>query len=582
MSNRLRMTGINSGMDTQSIVEQLVTAKSSKKEKLKKQQTKLSWKQDAWSSLNSKLYSLYNEQFGNLRLQGTFTAKKASISDSNVATVSADTKAVSGSQQLVVRQLAKQAYITGAKLEDVKYTAEEQTSLGQILQKKINDEMDRRTKAGEFTRIDDGGIMDNNKIGTVVRADAYDELEAMWGGESQKFSVRADGDSEFKEVELKADMHMKDVAAAFAKAGLKASFDEGTGRFYLSSLKEGSEGQFEIKTIGGLNALGTDEEAEGEIKNAKANSGNWLEVLGLTTATKATSDNPNGGSFINAQDAVIELNGARYTNSNNTFSINGLNITATSESEKDESGNYKATTLTVSNDIDTVYNSIKEFFKKYNEIINEMDKLFNADSDKDYEPLTEDEKDAMSEDEIKEWEQKIKDALLRRDDNLRTVINTLKDGMSKQFTIGENTYSLSTFGINTLSYFEADENERGAYHIDGDSDDEKTKGNSDKLKEALSNNLEDVTEFFNQLAQGVYESLGKQMTRVEGTRSFQKLYDDKQLQSDYDKLTKELKEEEDYLSDYEDKWYDKFAAMEKAMAKVNSKSDALAGLFGTG
>ncbi len=72
------------------------------------------------------------------------------------------------------------------------------------------------------------------------------------------------------------------------------------------------------------------------------------------------------------------------------------------------------------------------------------------------------------------------------------------------------------------------------------------------------------------------------MTRVEGTRSFQKLYDDKQLQSDYDKLTKELKEEEDYLSDYEDKWYDKFAAMEKAMAKVNSKSDALAGLFGTG
>ena len=492
MSNRLRMTGINSGMDTQSIVEQLVTAKSTKKEKLKKQQTKLSWKQDAWSSLNSKLYSLYNEQFGNLRLQGTFTAKKASISDSKLATVSADTKAVSGSQQLVVRQLAKQAYVTGAKLEDVKYTAEEQTSLGQILQKKINDEMDRRTAAGEFKRNSDGGAMDNNKDGTVERANAYDELKAMWGGETQKFSVRAGADSEFKEVELKTDMNMKDVAAAFANAGLKASFDEGTGRFYFSSLKEGSEGQFEIKTIGGLNALGTSEEAEGEIKNAKANSGNWLEVLGLTTATKADKDNPNGGSFINAQDAVIELNGAQYTNSNNTFSINGLNITATSESEKDESGNYKATTLTVSNDIDTVYNSIKDFFKKYNEIINEMDKLFNADSAKDYEPLTDEEKDAMSEDEIKEWEQKIKDALLRRDDNLRTVINTLKDGMSKQFPINGNTYSLSSFGINTLSFFEADENERGSYHIDGDSDDEKTKGNSDKLKEALTNNLEEI------------------------------------------------------------------------------------------
>ena len=581
MSNRLRMTGINSGMDTQSIVEQLVTAKSTKKEKLKKQQTKLSWKQDAWSSLNSKLYSLYNEQFGNLRLQGTFTAKKASITDSNLATVSADTKAVTGSQQLVVRQLAKQAYVTGAKLDDVKYTDDEKTTLGELLQNKIDSEMERRTAAGEFTPRSQGGSVEDILV-AQERANAYDELTEMWGKETQKFSVRADSDSEFKEVELKSSMNMKEVAAAFANAGLKASFDEGTGRFYFSSLKEGSEGQFEIRTTGGLNALGTSEEAEGEIKNAKANSGNWMEVLGLTTATKAGTDNPNGGSFINAQDAIIELNGAQYTNSNNTFSINGLNITATNESEKDSDGNYKATTLTVSNDIDTVYNSIKDFFKKYNEIINEMDKLFNADSDKDYEPLTEDEKDAMSEDEIKEWEQKIKDALLRRDDNLRTVINTLKDGMSKQFTINSKTYSLSSFGINTLSFFEADENERGAYHIDGDSDDEKTKGNSDKLKEALSNNLEDVTEFFNQLAQGVYESLGKQMTRVEGTRSFQKLYDDKQLQSDYDKLTKELKEEEDYLSDYEDKWYDKFAAMEKAMAKVNSKSDALAGLFGTG
>ena len=58
MSNRMRMSGINSGMDTQSIVEQLVEVKSVKKEKLKKQQTKLEWKQDAWKSLNSKLFSL--------------------------------------------------------------------------------------------------------------------------------------------------------------------------------------------------------------------------------------------------------------------------------------------------------------------------------------------------------------------------------------------------------------------------------------------------------------------------------------------------------------------------------------------
>ena len=62
MSNRMRMSGINSGMDTQSIVEQLVQAKSTKKEKIKKNQTKLEWKQDAWKTLNAKLYSLYNNR----------------------------------------------------------------------------------------------------------------------------------------------------------------------------------------------------------------------------------------------------------------------------------------------------------------------------------------------------------------------------------------------------------------------------------------------------------------------------------------------------------------------------------------
>ena len=105
MSDRLRMTGINSGMDTQSIVEQLVTVRSKKKETMEKSKTKLEWKQDAWKTLNSKLYSLYNEQFGTLRLQGAFKAKKANIVDSSIAKVSADNSAVNGTQTLAVKQL---------------------------------------------------------------------------------------------------------------------------------------------------------------------------------------------------------------------------------------------------------------------------------------------------------------------------------------------------------------------------------------------------------------------------------------------------------------------------------------------
>lgn len=51
----MRLTGLMSGMDTESIIQQLVEAKKTKVDKTKKAQTKLEWKQDAWKSLNTKL-----------------------------------------------------------------------------------------------------------------------------------------------------------------------------------------------------------------------------------------------------------------------------------------------------------------------------------------------------------------------------------------------------------------------------------------------------------------------------------------------------------------------------------------------
>ena len=62
---------------------------------------------------------------------------------------------------------------------------------------------------------------------------------------------------------------------------------------------------------------------------------------------------------------------------------------------------------------------LKIFLSQYNSLINEITSLYNADSAKGYEPLTDDEKDAMSDTEVEKWEQKIKDSLLRRDDNLK-------------------------------------------------------------------------------------------------------------------------------------------------------------------
>ena len=55
----MRMTGLISGLDTESLITQMVSGHKTKVENAQKQQTKLKWKKEAWSSLNTKLYSFY-------------------------------------------------------------------------------------------------------------------------------------------------------------------------------------------------------------------------------------------------------------------------------------------------------------------------------------------------------------------------------------------------------------------------------------------------------------------------------------------------------------------------------------------
>ena len=54
----MRLSGLMSGMDTESVIQQLVQAKSAKVTKAKNAQTKLEWKQDIWKGLNTKLKNL--------------------------------------------------------------------------------------------------------------------------------------------------------------------------------------------------------------------------------------------------------------------------------------------------------------------------------------------------------------------------------------------------------------------------------------------------------------------------------------------------------------------------------------------
>lgn len=187
----------------------------------------------------------------------------------------------------------------------------------------------------------------------------------------------------------------------------------------------------------------------------------------------------------------------------------------------------------------------------------------------------------MKDKEIEEYENKIKSGLLRSDSTLSSLRGIFSTTMSSGIKIGDKTYYLSDFGIGTGSYFNTPDNEKHALHIDGDKDDNLTKDKADKLSEMIASNPELVTQFFTKLSQDFYSKLDGVSKSVDGYRSYGSFYDDKKMKSDYDGYKKTISSLEEKANDYEDKLYRQFSSMEAALANLQKKSSALAGLLGT-
>ncbi len=294
-----------------------------------------------------------------------------------------------------------------------------------------------------------------------------------------------------------------------------------------------------------------------------------LEALNVL----ADNDSRNGGAIkITGTDAEIVLNGATFTNATNSFSINGLNIEAQAETNG-------AISVTTTVDTQGIYDKIKDFLTEYNNVVNEMTKLYNADTAKGYEPLTDDERDAMSDTEIEKWEAKIKSALLRRDASLDSILSTMVNAMSQSVTVNGEKLSLGSFGIQTLGFLNAVENQQYAYHIDGDKDDASSSDKTDKLMAAIQEDPDQVAEFMKGLCKNLYEAVDKKMKSTSMSSAY-KVYNDKEIDKQLDEYDDLIKKWEDKVADQEDYYYNKFSQMEVAMSKLQSQTNSLAGLLG--
>ena len=113
----MRMSGLMSGMDTETIIKELVSAKQTKVDDAKKAQTKLQWKQDAWKELNTKLKNLQAKYIANMRFTSSYSKRTTKVSNSNAVSVITGENAVKGVQSLQINKLAKTGYLTGAQIK---------------------------------------------------------------------------------------------------------------------------------------------------------------------------------------------------------------------------------------------------------------------------------------------------------------------------------------------------------------------------------------------------------------------------------------------------------------------------------
>ncbi|MDE6975306.1 MAG: flagellar filament capping protein FliD [Lachnospiraceae bacterium] len=686
----MRVTGMMSGLDTETIIQELVSAKQIKVDKLKKEQTRLEWKQDVWKELNSKIYKLYKGTLDNLVYQSSYMKKRTNVSNSNLVSVSTKDNAMDSVQELEINKMAKAGYLTGGTITDkdgkrvtsgsklvdtlgiaagskleiavgnkkVDITVDENMTINNLVDKlqsagvKANfDATNQRLyigstgtgKAKDFTITASNGDGADalKKLGLAVYDDdakaAYQKYADLASDPAKRGeavqariealikSYTAERDSLVKRVEnltknqeslveaykkefgesvditddtdrknridsLKADVEQwkKDLEAEnspltdadkealkekIVKAESELSYLEG----YDTNKKALEESNARITELNSADYLNVDADGKAGTPGAKLTQEADDYVQGKIDQALAElagwDTNKGNATKIAGQDAEILLNGAIYTSDKNTFEVNGLTITCKGET------NGEKITLTTENDVSGIYDMIKNFIKEYSSVINEMDKLYNAESAKGYEPLTDEEKDSMSDTEVEKWEKKIKDSLLRRDSTLSSVSSAMKQIMLSGFSVnGKNMY-LSDFGIETLGYFNAADNEKNAYHINGDEDEDLLKNKDNTLMDMIQTDPDSVISFFTQLSQSLHGKMQDLMGRTDYS-SINTVYDDKKMKEDYDSYKSKIADAEKKLQAYEDKWYKKFSAMETALAKMQSNANAVTSLLG--
>ncbi|MDR7908401.1 flagellar hook-associated protein 2 [Bacillus velezensis] len=509
-----RITGLNSGLDVDSLVKKMMDAEKQPLNKLNQQKQTLEWKRDAYREVNTQIADMYSTTFNNMLMSTNWNKKTVTSSDSSVsaAAVSAEQNI---STSMSVQQLA---------------TPTTYKSSGAI----------------NFT-----------------------------SGQSQtlKFNVTNPGETKPTEVNvtIAATDTIDDVISKLNSSGLG-----------VTALKEKiSNGTDYVDTI----AFTSNKTGEGfTLAAGDAATKSFLkDQLGFAVddATNELTANAEG------KNAKFTFNGLEMTKTSNNFTINGIKYTLNSVTDSN-----KTVTINSTTDTDGIFDNIKDFVDKYNTLIKSANEKVTESKYRDYKPLTDEQREAMTDKQIEQWEAKAKSGLLRSDSTLQNGLAEMRLDLYSTVTIDGKKYQLADFGIETSSF--NDQGKFGKLVIKDEA----------KLKQKITENPSLVAKLFNAdststitdsstgktiknpeeqgIARRLKDTLNKMQTQISkqaGTES--SVSSSFAIGKSLNEIETNISNMKTKLDDIESRYYKKFSALDTALEKLNSQSSYLTSMLGS-
>jgi flagellar hook-associated protein 2 len=312
--------------------------------------------------------------------------------------------------------------------------------------------------------------------------------------------------------------------------------------------------------------------------------GKFFSSLGLVPGIK-------GEIGTAGRDAVFKIDGFQGTRAKNSFTIEGVTYSITKH--VDETDNSPLVNISVSVDSKGIFKAIESFVNDYNSLIEQVNGKLSEEVFGSFRPLTDEQKENMSEKDIEKWEEKAQSGLLRRDPALESMLSSMRRALYDM--VGE--FHLTEIGIETSRNYL----ENGKLSLtDG--------GNT--LRAAIAENPDKVADIFTRQSDISYSAFlsGEQReqrysesglahrisdilndyTRTSRDNNGRKgilleraglAGDSTQFSNFYDNhinnINKQIDKMNEMLLRRENQYYRQFAAMEKALGQLYSQGDWL-------